>query len=79
MLMIDHYETPEDGMPTPESCDIERKIDILCAMAEDDKLIHPETVLAMFGRTQALERLTRKRKEDRDWWLGKQKEAMYVD
>ena len=41
MLMIDHYETPEDGQMTPETCDIERKIDILCAMAEDDKLIHP--------------------------------------
>lgn len=78
MLMIE-YETPEDGMPTPESCDIERKIDILCAMAEDDKLIHPETILSMFGRTDALEKLVEKRLRDRKAWLDRQKEAMYVD
>lgn len=80
MLTIDSYETPEDGMvDAAEYRALQYKINVLCEMAEGDMMIHPETVLAMFGREEAMDKLLRKRKESRDWWLGKQKEGMYVD
>lgn len=81
MLYIDKYETPEDGcmVSLAEYRDLRTKVDTLCELAEMDKELHPETVLRIFGRTEALERLQAKQRRDREWWLGKQKEGMYVD
>ena len=79
MLMIDHYETPEDGAEELEYRELKEKVDTLCEYAAKDKVIHPETILRMFGRTDAYERLIEKHQRDRQAWLDRQKEAMYVD
>lgn len=79
MLMIDDYETPEDGFSEVEYRDLKDKVDRLCDYAAQDKLIHPETILSMFGRAEALEKLLEKHQRDRKAWLDRQKEAMYVD
>lgn len=79
MLMIDHYETPEDGFAEMEYRDLKERVDSLCDYAAKDKILHPETILRMFGRTEAYERLIEKHQRDRQAWLDRQKEAMYVD
>ena len=79
MLMIDHYETPEDFSEEMEYRELKEKVDTLCEYAAKDKVIHPETILRMFGRTEAYERLIEKHQRDRKAWLDRQKEAMYVD
>lgn len=79
MLMIENYETPEDGLDEMEYRELMEKVDTLCEYAAKDKVIHPETILRMFGRTEAYERLIEKHQRDRQAWLDRQKEAMYVD
>ena len=78
MLMIE-YETPEDGAEELEYRELKEKVDSLCDYAAKDKILHPETILRMFGRTEAYERLIEKHQRDRKAWLDRQKEAMYVD
>lgn len=81
MLYIDKYETPEDSSmcSIAEYRDLRTKVDTLCEYAAQDKIIHPETILRMFDRTEALDRLLEKHRQDRQAWLDRQKEAMYVD
>ena len=79
MLYIDKYETPEDGCQEVEYRELKEKVDSLCDYAAKDKIIHPETILRMFDRTEDLERLLEKHRRDRQAWLDRQKEAMYVD
>ena len=78
MLMIE-YETPEDGAEELEYRELKEKVDSLCDYAAKDKILHPETILRMFGRTEAYERLIEKHQRDRNAWLDRKKEAMYVD
>ena len=79
MLYIDKYETPEDGCPEMEYRELKEKVDSLCDYAAKDKIIHPETILRMFNRMEELDRLLEKHRLDRQAWLDRKKEAMYVD
>ena len=79
MLMIENYETPEDFSEEMEYRDLKERVDSLCEYAAKDKILHPETILRMFNRTEDLERLLEKHRRDRQAWLDRQKEAMYVD
>ena len=79
MLMIDHYETPEDGAEELEYRELKEKVDTLCEYAAKDKILHPETILRMFNRSEDLDRLLEKHRRDRNAWLDRKKEAMYVD
>ena len=80
MLMIDDYETPEDGQfMSAEYRELRDKVDVLCEMAEEDKMIPPEVILMVFNRDAALKKLLQKHRDDRERWLARMKEDMYVE
>ena len=80
VLMIDDYETPEDGqLMSAEYRELRDKVDVLCEMAEEDKLIQPEVILMVFNKDAALKKLLQKHRDDHDRWLARMKEDMYVE